>query len=273
MPRPWPPPRSFLETSRRQTPWAAGLPGRERRAKQRQHHLLTKVRRQRHRHRLRQARRAGHLRQGPRNRLRERRREGQGAHDRAAGRALRRPDRRQHQAREAQLRGRTDRTGRSRASATPPRSHWTTSTILAGPDAAGSFSLINLDREGRRQRRRLNGRRLDAARVRRVHGHRGIHRGPVGEVQRLARRGRARCAHAQHEQRPPLPDLQDDHGPGLERGVQDSVGWVGFKVTDYDANGSSGKVYGAFTEVIWEGIQSTSGNNTNYGVRAVALIE
>ena len=61
-------------------------------------------------------------------------------------------------------------------------------------------------------------------------------------------------------------------GPG-SGAVFDVVGWVGFKVTDYEANGSNGKVYGSFTEVLWEGIQSTTGNNTNYGVRAVALIE
>jgi Putative Flp pilus-assembly TadE/G-like len=53
----------------------------------------------------------------------------------------------------------------------------------------------------------------------------------------------------------------------------DVVGWVGFRVTSFDASGSSGKVKGAFTEVIWEGIQSTSGANLNYGVRSVALVE
>jgi hypothetical protein len=53
----------------------------------------------------------------------------------------------------------------------------------------------------------------------------------------------------------------------------DVVGWVGFKVTSFEASGSSGKVRGAFTEVIWEGIQSNSGANLNYGVRSVALVE
>jgi hypothetical protein len=53
----------------------------------------------------------------------------------------------------------------------------------------------------------------------------------------------------------------------------DVVGWVGFRVTSFDASGSSGKVKGAFTEVIWEGIQSNSGANLNYGVRSVALVE
>ena len=61
---------------------------------------------------------------------------------------------------------------------------------------------------------------------------------------------------------------------GSGTGAQfDVVGWVGFKVTDFDATGSSGKVRGSFTEVIWEGIQSTSGANSNYGVRSIALVE
>lgn len=51
------------------------------------------------------------------------------------------------------------------------------------------------------------------------------------------------------------------------------VGWVGFNVTDFDANGSSGKVFGSFTKVIWEGIQSLSGNNLNFGTRSIALVE
>jgi hypothetical protein len=53
----------------------------------------------------------------------------------------------------------------------------------------------------------------------------------------------------------------------------DVVGWVGFEVTEFIASGSSGKVKGSFTEVIWEGIQSNSGANANYGVRSIALVE
>jgi secretion/DNA translocation related TadE-like protein len=51
------------------------------------------------------------------------------------------------------------------------------------------------------------------------------------------------------------------------------VGWVGFQVTRFHASGSTGKVYGSFTKVIWEGIQSNSGAGLNYGVRAIALVE
>jgi hypothetical protein len=61
---------------------------------------------------------------------------------------------------------------------------------------------------------------------------------------------------------------------GSGSGAQfDVVGWVGFKVTDYRLSGSSAKVIGSFTEVIWEGIQSQSGANLNYGVRSIALVE
>jgi Putative Flp pilus-assembly TadE/G-like len=55
--------------------------------------------------------------------------------------------------------------------------------------------------------------------------------------------------------------------------VYDVVGWVGFNVDDFKIGGDEGKVYGAFTKVIWEGIQSTSGSNLNYGVRTIALVE
>lgn len=53
----------------------------------------------------------------------------------------------------------------------------------------------------------------------------------------------------------------------------DVIGWVGFNVTGKQIQGDKGKVFGAFTKVIWEGIQSTSGSNLNFGTRAIALIE
>jgi hypothetical protein len=53
------------------------------------------------------------------------------------------------------------------------------------------------------------------------------------------------------------------------------VGWVGFVVTSYTGGGSSGKLKGYFTRVIWEGIISESPSDvaTDFGVRAIALIE
>ena len=53
----------------------------------------------------------------------------------------------------------------------------------------------------------------------------------------------------------------------------DVVGWVGFRVASFQAGGNSGKVQGAFTEVIWEGVQSTTGAGMNYGVRTIQLVE
>lgn len=55
--------------------------------------------------------------------------------------------------------------------------------------------------------------------------------------------------------------------------VYNVVGWVGFNVTTFNANGNSGKVWGSFTKVIWEGIKSESGNNLNFGTRSIALVE
>jgi secretion/DNA translocation related TadE-like protein len=54
--------------------------------------------------------------------------------------------------------------------------------------------------------------------------------------------------------------------------VYEIVGWVGFNVTKYQASGSTGKIWGSFTKVLWEGIQSNSGNNLNFGTRTVELV-
>ena len=55
--------------------------------------------------------------------------------------------------------------------------------------------------------------------------------------------------------------------------VYDIVGWVGFRVTGFNAGGSTGKVQGSFTKVVWEGVGSESGAGLNYGVRAIQLVE
>lgn len=61
-------------------------------------------------------------------------------------------------------------------------------------------------------------------------------------------------------------------GPG-SGAKYDIVGWVGFKVTSFDASGSSSVIRGGFTEVIWEGVQSDAGAGLNYGVKAIQLVE
>ena len=53
------------------------------------------------------------------------------------------------------------------------------------------------------------------------------------------------------------------------------VGWVGFHLTGFTASGSSGSITGYFTEVIWDGIESTTsdGSNPDLGARVVKLID
>jgi hypothetical protein len=61
-------------------------------------------------------------------------------------------------------------------------------------------------------------------------------------------------------------------GPG-SGAKYDIIGWVGFRVTSFKPNGSKSTVTGHFTSVIWQGIQSQTGANLNYGVRAIQLVE
>jgi putative Flp pilus-assembly TadE/G-like protein len=68
----------------------------------------------------------------------------------------------------------------------------------------------------------------------------------------------------------PIYDRIIGSGSGAEYHV---VGWVAFHVSSYEANGSTGKVKGAFEKVIWEGIQSQSGSNLNYGTTTIELVE
>ena len=52
------------------------------------------------------------------------------------------------------------------------------------------------------------------------------------------------------------------------------VGWVGFVVTGYEIQGSkNNRIFGHFTQVIWEGIDSEEASPSDFGARAVTLIE
>lgn len=53
------------------------------------------------------------------------------------------------------------------------------------------------------------------------------------------------------------------------------IGWVGFHLLSYDARGSSGSITGYFTQVIWHGLQASSGSGQppNFGARSVQLID
>jgi hypothetical protein len=52
------------------------------------------------------------------------------------------------------------------------------------------------------------------------------------------------------------------------------VGWAGFHLTGYDIHGSKdSRLYGWFTEIIWEGIQSESATDPDFGARSISLVE
>jgi hypothetical protein len=68
----------------------------------------------------------------------------------------------------------------------------------------------------------------------------------------------------------PIYDNTRGGGANFEYHV---VGWVGFVTTSFEARGSSGKLYGYFKRVIWEGIMSESGSQQDFGVRKVSLVE
>jgi hypothetical protein len=51
------------------------------------------------------------------------------------------------------------------------------------------------------------------------------------------------------------------------------IGWVGFYLDSFDARGSDGTITGHFTEIIWEGIQSHSSSDPDFGARSVELID
>jgi hypothetical protein len=50
------------------------------------------------------------------------------------------------------------------------------------------------------------------------------------------------------------------------------IGWVGFVVTGFDPKGSKSVVDGYFVRVIWSGIQSDLGAETDFGARTVELV-
>jgi Flp pilus assembly protein TadG len=68
----------------------------------------------------------------------------------------------------------------------------------------------------------------------------------------------------------PVYDVENGQGSNAHYHV---IGWAAFYVTDFDSHGNSGDVYGYFTQVIWDGIQSSSGpGGPDYGVHSIALV-
>ena len=60
-------------------------------------------------------------------------------------------------------------------------------------------------------------------------------------------------------------------GPG-QNAKYDIIGWVGFVITSYTANGSKGSLTGHFTTFNANGIQVTSGGNPYFGVKSIQLV-
>jgi secretion/DNA translocation related TadE-like protein len=67
----------------------------------------------------------------------------------------------------------------------------------------------------------------------------------------------------------PIYDTLIHPGSNAEYNV---IGWIGFHITAYNANGSKGWVRGWFTRVVWRGIQSTSSSGSNWGSKAIQLV-
>jgi len=52
------------------------------------------------------------------------------------------------------------------------------------------------------------------------------------------------------------------------------IGWAGFYLTSFDARGSSGDIYGHFTQVAWTGIEATTNTSQpDYGARIIKLTQ
>jgi Putative Flp pilus-assembly TadE/G-like len=67
----------------------------------------------------------------------------------------------------------------------------------------------------------------------------------------------------------PIYDTLTQQGSNAEYNV---IGWIGFHITSYNANGNTGWVRGWFTKVIWRGIQSTTSSGSNWGAKTIRLV-
>jgi hypothetical protein len=50
------------------------------------------------------------------------------------------------------------------------------------------------------------------------------------------------------------------------------VGFVGFLLSGYDARGTNGLLFGSFTTVTWEGVQSESASDPDFGAHVISLV-
>lgn len=67
----------------------------------------------------------------------------------------------------------------------------------------------------------------------------------------------------------PVYDEVRGGGASFEYNV---VGFVGFLMTGYDARGNNGWLFGSFTTVTWEGVQSESSSDPDFGAHVIRLV-
>jgi hypothetical protein len=54
----------------------------------------------------------------------------------------------------------------------------------------------------------------------------------------------------------------------------DIIGWVGFHLNSFDARGSSGNLYGYFTQITWTGLAAAANSNVpDFGARTIRLTQ
>lgn len=52
----------------------------------------------------------------------------------------------------------------------------------------------------------------------------------------------------------------------------DVIGWVGFTLTSYSAQGNSGTLFGHFTRLTWDGVAADGPGQPDFGVRTISLV-
>jgi hypothetical protein len=60
---------------------------------------------------------------------------------------------------------------------------------------------------------------------------------------------------------------------GGSQAEYDVVAWVGFVPTSFTGGGSRGTIHGYFTQVIWQGLADETGTVPDLGVRTISLVE
>ena len=60
----------------------------------------------------------------------------------------------------------------------------------------------------------------------------------------------------------PVYDTLTGNGANAQYNI---IGWVGFHLTSFDARGSSGNLYGYFTQITWTGLPASPGSGPDPG--------